>query len=767
LAFGELVELEHEGQRYAAVLQSERPLLDTFEAKVDAESLRVSWSACDLPPAMSAVVWDPAKVLDAPTAHSLSHDELASGASWKPCASLPGNRWTAISFAHSASGFFQRVLRFAGRRSPGMEPISILLDRSNGTLISYEAKPAGWSKFLHHVTLMRWYQKEGWEQDLERWIAEVEKTKDLDIESAFAMVHDLQQMVSDEATSGYDQRWAELILRAIIRVLGRRVRENPAPALIRGYATGRLDALLTMGIPVGQLYPSAWIATCEPLPDGCPYPVQYICDLWLLGTSRRSLESQLSTIGASMPNDFEAMQMEAASRVIQFHRDKGMPPLSAFLPLASRTATVQTTDRWHHHGFALPPLPASLECVTDLWEILGLQDKAIDCQATCDDQFFEERQRFAQFALGPGRAAANAARSMAKYSLYWSADEHRWVIETPQCSPATCCYTNGQPLVVEPVQPADFANSTIREALNQFSKQEQTRAGFELIFAFLQKYRDALVRDAISGPLHAELFKPAEMETKELFGGLIPVETRAGLTSLGTIAWQLAWIDRVTAWQGVDAILERGIEMAGEQLEFLHALAQAMAAWPNLMRRTLALAELVYWTLYRGGLGLAARFRGPYTEKELATLRRMAWTTESAQQQPSDIPTSNDHIERIMGIIVGYDAGTGVILLHHPSSPSLDATVCDYLKHGNAEKHRFAGFRWKTLNTETRDALQQTFAQFRKSDRRQGATLADVMCGLGVTCEVEKTPTWKATEIVVHFEKRAIRIPKHRRRSSL
>jgi hypothetical protein len=357
---------------------------------------------------------------------------------------------------------------------------------------------------------------------------------------------------------------------------------------------------------------------------------------------------------------------------------------------------------------------------------------------------------------------------MAKYSLYWSADEHRWAIETPTSSPPTCCYTNGQPLVVEPVQPADFGNSTIRDVLNQWSKEEQVVPGFELAFAFLQRYRDGLVRDAVSGPLHAELFKPAEMGTKELFGRLISVELRAGLTSLGTIAWQLAWIDRLTAWEGVDRILERRGEKPGGHVEFLHALAQAIATWPNLMRRTIALAELVYWTLYRGGLGLAARFRGPHTENQLAVLRKISWMTETAQAQPSDIRTPNkDYVDHIAGIIVGYDAGRGFILLHHPSSPSLDATVCDYIKHGNAEKHHFASFRWKRLNAETRDALQQKLAHFRKGDGRQDATLADVMCGLCVTCEVEKAGTWQAIEIVVHSDKRAIRLPKHRRRSLL
>lgn len=767
MAFGEWVKLEYEGQRYAAVLQSERPLLDTCEAKEDGESLYVSWSACDLPPAMSAVAWDPSKLLDVPTAYSLSHDELASGEWRTASASLPGNQWTAISLAHSAGGFFQRVLRFAGHRSPGIEPISILLDRSTGKLTVYDAKPGGWSKFLHHLTLMRWYQKEGWEHDLDRWVAELDRRKDLDFESAFAMVHDVQHLVSDETTSVYDRRWAELILQVVIRLLRRRVREHPTPALIHDDATGRLDALLNMGVPVGQLYPFAWIANCETLPEGCPYPVQYICDLWLLGTSRKGLESQLSTIGASVPDDFDAMQRNAAARVLRFHRDYGLPSLAFFLPLAGPTATVESTTASHHHAFALPPLPRSFASATDFCEFLGLLDKAIDCQPTCDDQFFDDRQRFDGSTLAPGRARKSISRSRASYSLYWSADEYCWAIETPHCPEPTCCYAEDQPLVVAPLRPADLANSPIRDTLNTWALEERITAEDEVTFAGLHKYRGILTGDTVSGPLHEELFTPPKTATKELLGCPVTFETQAGLSSLATIAWQLAWLERATAWEGPGHVFKGDTENADERLEFLRVLAQAIAKWPTLMRRAIALAELVYWTLFRGGLGLAAHFQCELKEDQFSLQRKPAETMSALRNQAAaNAKWSGSRTEGISGVIVGYNAGAGQILLQHRRSPSLKATVRDYVDHGNPERHWFTNFRWNTLSAEVRDHLTDKFTRLRQANEPRTKTLADIMCGLRVTCDLDSDSNGRAIEVKVNFSESPIPIPKHRRRQS-
>lgn len=767
LSFGDALELFYDGHRYAAVFQSERPLLESLEGVADLDSLIVSWKASVQQAGMVVVAWDPCDVLSSPKIFALTDSELSSGEWERSCAELPGSEWTAISLARSVGGFFQRVLHMAARRSDGMEPVSLLVHRSSGDVTLLATKAAKWVEFLHHVSLARLYRNEVSVDDIDHRLAQLESECGFEVENALALVHGMQRLLNKEAQNDRDHRWADATLRSVIGTLNRRVRDNPSLALSKGKSGPcSLNALLALGIPVGQLYPFRWIAHCESLPDSCDYPFAYIRDLWLLGTGRKYLESQLNAIGASLPDGYDQMQMTAAGNVLRFHEELGMPSLSAFLPLGKRTATVASTDRGHRHGFALPPLPDTFSSAADLCESLGLQDKAIDCQATCEDQFFTEGHRVARSGNGRGGSVAYFPNSKGGYSLYWCSDENRWVIESLNASPPTCCYTHGQPLVVDPVQPDTLASTLLRDVLRQWSTNEHPPNGFETDYSFLEGLRGRLVADKISGPLHAELFKPAESERKELFGSIIEIETRPGLSALAIIAWQLAWIERVTAWEGLGHVYEQTAENPTVQNEFLRGLARAITLWPALMRRCIALAELVYWTLYRGGLGAAVRFRSPHTDTQLAALRDFAPTPQRPSlRPPANTKPTADHVENISGVIVGYNAGVGIVLLHHRSSSSLDVTVRDYVNEGDAERHWFASFRWNALTVEDRNRLQQLFSR-RSQSRRQShpATLADVMCGLRVTCELSKKPRWEAISLNVNFGLGQMNIPKYRRR---
>ena len=768
LAYGETVEIQCDGHRYAAVLQSERPLLEALEGATDSDSMILLWKTVGKQSATVVVAWDPCDPLSTPKTYTLSENERASDAWEQSCDELPGTKWTAISIARSAGGFFQNTLHLAVRSTEAMQPTSLLLNRSTGVFKSYDEKPSGWVGFLHHVTLMRLHRKELASDGVEQWLVGIDRDDGFDLEAVIRVLRDLQHLLDDQTTNDRDRRWAESVLRPVFGLVRRFVRDNPVRALTHSDTASRLNALLALGIPVGQSYPSRWIATCESPPERCPYPLTYIRDLWLLGTGRKYLESQLNTIGASLPLDFDDMQKNAAREVLKFHEENGMPSLSAFLPLGKGTATTESTDQGHRHSFALPPLPDSIPSAEDLCEVLGLQDKAIDCQATSDDQFFDVRNQGTGSRLGRGSTFRNSFHSWARYSLYWCADDNRWVIETPNTAKPTCCYTNSQPLVVAPIRPADLANSLLRDVLNKWANLEQSQSGFEEGFGFLDGCRSVLVTDGVSGQLHAELFKPSEIETKELFGRTIQVETKTGLSPLATIAWQLAWIERVTAWDGVRHVFERGGEKSAGQRDFVRGLGRAIALWPRLMKRVIALAELVYWTLYRGGLGTAARFHNQHTETQLSVLR----ATGSGSERPSKrLPVTNtpmgDHVEDVSGVIVGYNAGVGVVLLCHPHSPSVDAEVSDFIKDGEDQRHWFASFKWNTLSTDVRDHLQQQFARRPKvGQQAQSSTLADVMCGLRVTCELRKRQKWEAVKVDIHFGKGQIHLPKFRRQQA-
>lgn len=765
LSYGDAVEIYCDGERYAAVLQSERPLLDKLEGATDSDSMILWWKSIGKQSGTVVVAWDPCNPLASPKTYALTESERASDAWERSCAELPGTNWTAISIARSAGGFFQNVLHLAARGSEAMRPVSLLVNRLTGVFTSYDEKPAGWIEFLHHVTLLKLQRKELASDGVEQWLAGIDKEEGFDLDAAISLLQDLQESLDRQSTNDRDRRWAESVLRPVLGLVRRFVRDNPVRALTHSDTASRLNALLALGIPVGHSYPSRWIATCESPPERCPYPLSYIRDLWLLGTGRKYLESQL---GASLPHDFDEMQKNAAREVLRFHEENGMPSLSAFLPLGKGNATTEITDRGHRHSFALPALPDSFQSAAELCEVLGFQDKAIDCEATSDDQFFDALNRGNGSRLDRGSVSQNSVHSCQRYSLYWCADENRWVIETPNSAKPTCCYTNSQPLVVAPVRPAHVANSLLRDVLNEWAHREPSQSGFEEEFGFLDSYRTVLTKDGVSGPLHAELFKPSEFESKELFGRTIQVETKTGLSLLAMIAWQLAWIERVTAWEGVQHVFERGGENSVVQRDVLRGLGRAIELWPRLMQRVLALAELVYWTLYRGGLGTAARFHSQHTETQLSVLRAIASGTErSGKRRPITITPIGDHVDEVSGVIVGYNAGVGVVLLCHPHSPSVDTEVSDFIKDGHVQRHWFASFKWGTLNTDVRDLLQQKFARRPKGSQQvHSSTLADVMCGLRVTCELRKRPKWEAVKIDVHFGKGQIHLPKYRRQQA-
>jgi hypothetical protein len=247
---------------------------------------------------------------------------------------------------------------------------------------------------------------------------------------------------------------------------------------------------------------------------------------------------------------------------------------------------------------------------------------------------------------------------------------------------------------------------------------------------------------------------------------MVQVETRAGLPPLAMIAWQLAWIDRISAWEGENAAYQQSDDDSAIQCEFLSALAVAIAQWPKLMQRVVALAELVYWTLYRGGIGSAARFRSDHTEDQMSVLETFPQAHIGKIASPASLVRPiEDNASEVSGIIVGYDAGIGIVLLHYRSYPSLEATIHDYLTHGDAERHWFASFKWRSIPEGARDRIQRLQSQGAgNGNRSRILSLADIMCGMRVTCNLQKRPRWEAVEVVVDFGTRKAPLPKHRRR---
>lgn len=750
LPFGNAIELLHDGRQYTAVFKSEQPLLDSLDATADAGSVTVSWQTSMCLSGAAIVAWDPSDLLSSPKTFNLKEADLLLGEWHGVCAQLPGSEWTAISLARSSGGFFQRLLQMAVFPSEEMEPASLLLHRRTGTVTKYVKKATSWAEFLHHVSLKRLHRKEAVFEKVRKRLLVLSSAGKIEICDLLKVTRSLQLLLNENASSDRDRQWADVILQAMLRVLHRLAKQNPLRAISQGPSgLNDLAAFLNLGLPLGQAFPFRWISDREPLPEDEAYPFRYIRDLWLIGKCRSVLESQLKEKGGSLPTDYDDLREGAVRGVLEFHKQYDLPSIFSFLPLASRTATVIKSDHGHRHSFALPS--QSVPCEMELRDALGLSDLALDCQATCDDQFFERRGR-----SGGSRKGVSSLNST--YSLYWCSDERRWVIENMDSSPPTCCYTNHQPLVVDPLQSEALANNVLRDVFNKWADSEVIPAGGIHDFEFLGYFRHRLISDEVSGRLHTELLQPTTVENKELYGRIVQVVAKPGLSELATIAWQLAWIERITAWEGLDHVFEDATDRFLVQRDFLQGLARALKLWPELMRRSLALAELVYWSLYRGGLGEGLRFRGPSTDEELCLSRSAEnGPTELVDHHFATVKQPVKHVGNVSGVIIGYRDGLGAVLLRHRSSPSTAATVQDYLKDEVNGRVWIATFRWRAINIDGRLWLQEKLKQSKYF------TLESVMCGLHVTCELSKNPKWEATSIEIQMGKSQVNIPVNRR----
>jgi hypothetical protein len=90
--------------------------------------------------------------------------------------------------------------------------------------------------------------------------------------------------------------------------------------------------------------------------------------------------------------------------------------------------------------------------------------------------------------------------------------------------------------------------------------------------------------------------------------GMLPAY--AAVPAAAKLAWRLAWVDRLAAWEGRDVVFSSAAR-AGFLLPFLQALRVARTAttdWAKLFTSCLAVAEYPLAILRRRGLGPAFGF---------------------------------------------------------------------------------------------------------------------------------------------------------------
>ena len=100
---------------------------------------------------------------------------------------------------------------------------------------------------------------------------------------------------------------------------------------------------------------------------------------------------------------------------------------------------------------------------------------------------------------------------------------------------------------------------------------------------------------------------------QECFGTEVYCDEFEAISDTARIAWELSWIERWIAWEGAKSLtrshyLDFSTRSAELETKLPVALANAMERWPQLMRRCLALSEIIYWTFHRQGIGVAAKY---------------------------------------------------------------------------------------------------------------------------------------------------------------
>lgn len=145
-------------------------------------------------------------------------------------------------------------------------------------------------------------------------------------------------------------------------------------------------------------------------------------------------------------------------------------------------------------------------------------------------------------------------------------------------------------------------------------------------------------------------------------------------------------------------------------------------------------------------------------------------------------------MNKVLGVVLGYNAGIGILLLQHRTSPTIEATVKSYLDNPQGRKHWLAKFKWSAVTKDDRELIRQRQEALlleasrrvtdeilprkrgRKQDRRAvktASTVGDYLIGKVVTCSVAKNPKWEAVEVQICFDHLGFTIPEQQQRKPI
>jgi hypothetical protein len=584
------------GQDHDAVLITSRPILDCFNLEFDDIHVIAGWRGPQVPSGMVLLAWDPLHPAERPVSIRLTDDQLMDPGEWDGTwDDLPNAEFVALTMAapHAATGFgLAPYYVLAADRCVSGRPLCRLIHhQSTGNGASVE-----WARLAFELEDDLLSERFGARIDLAQRLDLLQSMGRLPLEKLLEFGGELERAPILRTVR---KEWTRLTRQELLRCLGRPQMITAWVDYVNGLGIeddgAGIGALIRAGLNPGWINPSLLVPIPDAQLDSLHHALRYFRDLWLIGTTRADAEAQgVSCPAAAEHEAFRELQAAAARKVLNFHKCWDLPWPGLALPLLKGTVRTSDCFRKHRHEVSFKPIVTGfgLQTTQRFQEELGL--RKLNLEGFSDD----------------GR----------RYALKWENEPGRgWTVEWHHDRPRRllfCCHPGNGPLDVSPWEAATLANSLgFKDRLIEWAGDARAPIPLEgpISAHNVGVLGPILKRDPISRSLHALIFDPPSIVNKRLFGTSLSVAAGTEVPEVARLAWGVAWLDRATAHDS-KTTSELGSYSGLSRDDICQVLSSALELWDVLMVRCLALAEYVWWALYGGGLGMAAKFDVKATE---------------------------------------------------------------------------------------------------------------------------------------------------------
>ena len=281
----------------------------------------------------------------------------------------------------------------------------------------------------------------------------------------------------------------------------------------------------------------------------------------------------------------QSQAIECAEQVVAFHKNHQLIPMLGSQMLYHIFYTIQylfhhRIDKVHSHCVAVTSVANNQH---DRFESgLGFRDLEIELTALADDQFVK---------VGPLERFVRRVGSaqVPQYVAQWSAADHEWRVLRDH---RVCCAWKA----IEAV-PWDLRLLGDHLALFQWLKTQGEGVNEVAEWPFNGSYLAILCNHPKAGRLHQELLAVAALreETRlELGQGMTfhGLADRPAVSPAARQAWQLAWLDRLSAH--CDPAIIKQLATAGfSPADAMAVVTRAPQDWQTLYTRCLAIADVL------------------------------------------------------------------------------------------------------------------------------------------------------------------------------